>query len=282
MSGAGVKKDELPLKNSGGLFEETVPEARMPLAEHLSELRKRILVALASFLTAFGLSFAFSERIFNLLLFPLRGYLKLGGAYPYIHLVEREKSFSLVFLSPTEAFWAHIKISIIAGLILSVPVILYELWKFLSPGLLEKERKYVTPFVMAGSGLFVIGALFCFLVVLPFAIQFLLTYKTASLVPMLSVGNYMDFCLKFILAFGAIFELPVAIVLLTRMGLVTPQTLARKRKYAVLLSFVAAAMLTPTPDAFNQVLMAIPIILLYEVGVLVSRLFIKKRGRADV
>lgn len=275
MNEAGAEREEIDFKETG-LIDNKMTETKLPLTEHLSELRKRVLVALTVFIAAFSVSFAFSERIFNVLMLPLRGYLKVGRVYPYVEFVEKKASFSLVFLAPTEAFWAHIKISIIAGLIISVPVVLYELWKFISPGLLEKEKKYVGPFVITGSGLFIMGALFCFIIVLPFAMQFLLTYKTASLVPMISVGNYMDFCLKFILAFGAIFELPVVIVLLTRMGVVSPETLAKKRKYAVLLAFVAAAALTPTPDAFNQVLMAIPIILLYEVGVLVSRLFVKR------
>jgi len=131
--------------------------------------------------------------------------------------------------------------------------------------------------VVSASLLFLVGALFCFLLVLPFAMGFLLTYKTGSMTPMLSVGNYVDFCLKFILAFGAVFELPIIIVLLTRMGIVTPKTLAKNRKYAMLIAFIVAAILTPTPDAFNQTLMAVPIIVLYEVGILVSRLFVRKK-----
>jgi sec-independent protein translocase protein TatC len=112
--------------------------------------------------------------------------------------------------------------------------------------------------------------------VLPFAINFLLTYKTLTLTPMLSVGSYVDFCLKFILAFGAIFELPLLIVFLTRLGVVTPDFLAKQRKYAIVLSFIIAAFLTPTPDAFNQTLMAFPIIILYEIGIWSSRLFVPR------
>lgn len=264
-----------PDGGKGGLF-----DFKMPLTEHLGELRKRILVSLSALLISFGICFYFSESIFNVLTMPLKGYFTVVRSYPYWDFIRRKEAFSLVFLSPTEAFWAHIKISMIAGVIVSIPVIFHQFWKFISPGLLDKEKKYVGPFVFSGTGLFLAGAAFCFLVVLPFAIQFLLTYKTASLTPLLSVGNYMDFCLKFILAFGLVFELPLIIVVLTRMGVVTPEALAKKRKYAILLSFVAAAILTPTPDAFNQVLMAVPIILLYEVGVLFSRLFVR-RGRSN-
>lgn len=115
------------------------------------------------------------------------------------------------------------------------------------------------------------------MIVLPFAMNFLLTYKTENLVPMISVGKYVDFCLKFILAFGAIFELPLIILFLSRMGIVRPETLARQRKYAILGAFVVAAILTPTPDAFNQTLMAVPIVLLYEAGILLSRLLVRRK-----
>jgi sec-independent protein translocase protein TatC len=122
-----------------------------------------------------------------------------------------------------------------------------------------------------------LGALYCFFLVLPFAMGFLLTYKTGSMTPMISVGSYVDFCIKFILAFGLIFELPIAIIFFTRIGVVTPKTLAKNRKYAILIAFIAAAILTPTPDAFNQTLMAIPMIVLYEVGILISRIFVRKK-----
>ena len=147
----------------------------------------------------------------------------------------------------------------------------------MAPGLLDKEKKYAIPFVFTTTFLFLIGALFCFIIILPFAMNFLLNYKTENLQPMLSVGKYVDFCLKFILAFGAIFELPVLTVFLTKMGIVTPAFLAKNRKYAVLIAFVLAALLTPTPDAFNQSLMAIPIIILYEVGIWTSRILDRKK-----
>jgi len=171
----------------------------------------------------------------------------------------------------------HLKVSFVVGLMLALPVILHQLWKFISPGLLAKERKYIAPFVVTATLLFLAGAAFCFLFVLPFAMSFLLTYKIGALTPMLSVGNYVNFCLKFILAFGAVFELPIVIVFLTRMGVVTPKTLAKNRKYAALLAFVASAVLTPTPDAFNQTLMAVPIIILYEAGILVSRFIVRRK-----
>ncbi len=136
----------------------------------------------------------------------------------------------------------------------------------------------MVPFVLVSTVQFVAGAGFCLFVVLPFALQFLLTYKTEHLRPMLSIGNYFDFALKFLLAFGLIFELPLAMVLATRLGFLTPEFLARNRKYAVLVNFVLAAILTPTPDVFNQSLMAIPLCLLYEVGIIASRV-LRKRAK---
>ncbi|RMG02348.1 MAG: twin-arginine translocase subunit TatC, partial [Nitrospirae bacterium] len=165
----------------------------------------------------------------------------------------------------------------VAGIILSLPVILYQIWKFIAPGLLPSEKRYVAPFIIAGTGLFLIGDVFCFGVILPFAMGFLLTYKTGSLTPMISVGSYVDFTLKFLLSFGAIFELPIVILFLTKLGIVTPKTLAKNRKYAVLIAFVLAAILTPTPDAFNQTLMAGPILILYEAGIIISRIFSRKK-----
>lgn len=241
-------------------------DTKVPLTEHLSELRRRIIVSLIAFLIGFVIAFNYSEDLFRLLTLPLRSGVSSRMSSPP----------SLVFLDPAEAFWMHLKVSMIAGLIISLPVIFSQFWKFVSPGLLQKERKYVIPFVIVATIFFLIGAAYCFFLVLPFAMGFLLTYKTGSMTPMLSVGSYIDFCLKFILAFGAIFELPIAIIFFTRVGIVTPKTLSKNRKYAILIAFIVAAALTPTPDAFNQTLMAVPMIFMYEAGILLSRIFVKR------
>jgi sec-independent protein translocase protein TatC len=251
-------------------------DSKQPLTEHLTELRKRLLISVGCIFLAFFALFNFSEKLFDILMFPLKTELRLDFVSPYLHLTEKTP-ISLVFLAPAEAFWMHMKVSFVAAFIVSLPVIFLQIWKFISPGLLSKEKKYVTPFLLGATLLFLTGALFCFVIILPFAMSFLLGYKTGSLSPMISVGSYIDFCLKFILAFGAVFELPVAIIFLTKFGIVSPQTLAKNRKYAVLFSFIAAAMLTPTPDAFNQVLMAVPIIILYEVGIILSKILSRKK-----
>jgi len=258
-------------------------DEKMPLTEHLADLRKRIVTSLVVLLSAFVVCFNYSEKLFEFLMFPLRYDLDFSVRQMYIDFVPKDKlqTTKLVFLAPTEAFWMNMKVAFVAGLVLALPVIFHQFWKFVSPGLLPKERKYVVPFIFSATGLFLVGGGFCFFIVLPLAMGFLLTYKVGDvLMPMLSVGQYVDFCLKFILAFGAIFELPIVILFLTKMGIVTPQTLAKHRKYAVLLAFVVAAFLTPTPDVFNQTLMAVPIILLYEVGIWLS--YLVRRKRDDV
>lgn len=251
----------------------------MPLTEHLSDLRKRVVFPVMTVLVVFMVTFYFSESIFEIISFPLQYELRLTLADPYFHITEKPRT-SLVFLAPAEAFWMHMKIAFVASFILSLPVFFYHFWKFISPGLMPREKKYFLPFIFSATVLFIMGSLFCFLVVLPFAMTFLLGYKTDEIIPMISVGNYIDFCLKFILAFGVVFEMPLVIIFLTKFGIVSPKTLARNRKYALLFSFVAAALLTPTPDAFNQTLMAVPIIILYEIGIILSRIIHRKPKNA--
>lgn len=228
-------------------------EQKMSFLEHLGELRRRIIWSVVATGIGFLATFYFSDRIIKYLARPL--------------------SVKPVFLTPTEAFWVNMKVAMIAGLFLALPVVLYQVWLFVSPGLLKHERRFALPFVLIGSVFFAIGVTFALWVVVPFAIKFLLSYKTEDLTPVISIGSYVDFVLKFALAFGVIFELPLAITLGSRMGLVTPQFLARNRKYAILINFVIAAILTPTPDIFNQTLMAGPLIVLYEVGIISARLF---------
>jgi len=255
-------------------------DGKMPLVAHLEDLRKRIIISLISLLAAFVVAFNYSEEIFGILMFPLRYSLEFSVTGMYAQFVPTDKlhSTKLVFLEPAEAFWMNMKVAFVAALVFSLPVIFHQLWKFVSPGLQQNEKKYVFPFVISATTLFIVGGSFCFIIVLPFALSFLLSYKVGDfLMPMLSVGKYVDFCLKFILAFGAIFELPIILIFLTRIGLVSTETLKRNRRMAIVLAFVAGAILTPTPDAFNQTLMAVPIILLYELGIMLSVFFAKRK-----
>ena len=232
-------------------------DAKMSFMEHLGELRTRIVWSLVPAGVGLLVAFHFSDRILKFIARPLA---KTGS--------------QLVFLSPTEAFWTSMKLSMIAGLFLAMPVILWNVWAFVSPGLHPHERRYAGPFVLIGSLLFLGGGAFALLVVVPFAISFLVGFGQAQgIKDMISVSSHVDFVVKFTLAFGLVFEMPVVITLLAMLGVVTPQFLSRNRKYAILINFLIAAILTPTPDAVNQTLMAGPLIVLYEIGILSARIF---------
>ncbi|MBI4697995.1 MAG: twin-arginine translocase subunit TatC [Nitrospirae bacterium] len=254
-------------------------ENKLPFTEHLDELRKRIIVSVVALLVSFAACFYYSENIYSLMLFPWNNTLLFSFKMPFIALEPaKNPDLSLYFQGLAEPIWMHLKISLVAAFIISSPVIFYEVWRFISPGLVSKEKKYALPFVLIAAFLFLIGALFCFFLMLPFAVQFLLTYKTENLKPIITVGNYMDFCLKLILAFGVIFELPVVLVFLTKAGIVTTEFLAKSRKYWIVLAFVIAGIVTPTVDLFNQTLMALPMIVLYEAGILAARVLKRKES----
>ena len=256
-------------------------ELRMPFWSHLEELRKRIIRSVILIAVGFGVCFNFSEDILKLLMWPMNTKITIQTAFPFLSGVPNETQQKLHYTTLIEPFWSHLKIALITGIMLVFPLIMYQVWKFISPGLLPKERRYTGYFVMFSSLFFGIGVLFCFMLLLPFAIPFLLTYKTDNLIAIIKIGDYIDFVLKFILASGAVFELPLIIVLLSKMGIVSPDWLAKYRKYAFLASFILGAILTPTPDVFNQTLISIPIYLLYEIGILLARIFGKKKKPAS-
>jgi len=237
-------------------------EGKMSFFEHLSELRTRILWSLVGAAVGLAIALYFTNSIMRY----LGRYLKTEP----------------VFTSPTEAFWTYMKVAMIAGLFIAMPVILWNVWAFVAPGLHKHERKYAAPFVIVGSVLFLAGGAFALFVIIPFAIQFLVNFgQEQGLKPMITISSYIDFIIKFTLAFGLVFELPVVITLLSLIGVVTPQFLSKNRKYAILLNFIAAAILTPTPDIINQSLMAAPLCILYEVGIIAARIFGRRAPRPD-
>ncbi len=239
-------------------------DAKMSFFDHLAELRTRIVWSLVPAGVGLMIALYFTDRIMVFLQRPL-AKLKTPP----------------VFLAPTEYFWTYMKVAMITGLFVAMPVVLWNVWAFVAPGLHKHERRYAAPFVIIGSLLFVLGGAFALLVVIPFAVQFLINFgieKGAQ--PMISIASYTDFILKFTLAFGLVFEMPVIITLLSMLGIVTPQFLSKNRKYAILINFIIAAILTPTPDALNQSLMAGPLIILYEVGIIAARVFGKRSAEA--
>jgi sec-independent protein translocase protein TatC len=241
-------------------------EKKLPLTAHLQELRKRLIVSFIAIGAGFILCYALAESIFNILAAPLLKVMPAGG--------------SLIFISVAEAFFTYMKVAFIAGMILVSPFILYQIWAFVAPGLYQKEKRYVVPFVLGGSLFFAMGVLFGYYVAIPIGFKFLLGYATDFIKPMPSMKEYLSFSIKFLLAFGLVFEFPVVLVLLARIGVVDAKMLAHHRKYAILLIFIFAAVMTP-PDLISQVLMALPLMALYELSILLSKLFGKKAEPAS-
>lgn len=230
---------------------------RMPLTGHLEELRNRLLKALGAIGIGMVLTYSFSDRI--------------------IALLKKPGLTDLYSLHPAEAFWTTLKVSFFSGLLVALPFVLLQVWRFVSPGLLQKERRYSLPFIMLAYLFFIFGILFCYIIVLPFALSFLIGFGVKQgIEPMFSIGMYVDFSIKFLLAFGLIFELPLVLVLMSRLGLVTPAFLAKNRRYAILINAVLAAFLTPTADVFNMMLTMLPLILFYELGILGAKIFGRK------
>jgi len=237
-------------------------EKKQPLTSHLQELRKRLIISFIAVGAGFILCYAFSENLFAILSQPLLKMMPSGG--------------TLIFTSVAEAFFTYMKVAFIAGIILASPFVLFQVWAFVAPGLYRHEKRYVIPFVAAGSFFFVLGILFAYYVAIPVGFKFLLGYATDFIKPMPSMKEYLSFSIKFLLAFGLVFEFPVVLVLLARIGVIDAKTMARHRKYAILLIFIFAAVMTP-PDIISQLLMAIPLIGLYELSILLSKIFGKKK-----
>jgi len=240
---------------------------RMPLTSHLEELRRKLIIAGVSWLVAFLACYTFAEPLFDLIATPVRTALPEGT--------------SLVFITATEPFFTYLKIGALAGLLVSMPVIFWQIWSFVAPGLYQHEKRYIFPFVLASTLCFATGAFFGYQYVFPMAFKVLIEFGTGSgdINAMLSMGSYLSLSGKLLLAFGLVFELPVVIFFLARMGIVDHKMLARNRKFALLAAFLTGAMLTP-PDVFSQTALAVPFIVLYEIGIIVARIFGKKRDVA--
>jgi sec-independent protein translocase protein TatC len=243
-------------------------DQQMPLTTHLEELRRKLIIAGVSWLVAFLVCYSFSEQLFNLIAGPVRQALPEGTA--------------LVFITATEPFFTYLKIGALAGLLVSMPVIFWQIWSFIAPGLYSKEKRYVFPFVLASSFCFASGAFFGFNFVFPMAFKVLIEFGTGGgeISAMLSMGSYLSLSSKLLLAFGLVFELPVVIFFLARMGIVDYKFLARNRKFALLAAFLIGAMLTP-PDVFSQTALALPFVILYEIGIIIARLFGKRRETSE-
>lgn len=245
-------------------------DEQAPFMTHLEELRKRLMIAGGTWLVAFFVCYGFSEPLFRFVSEPARKALPPGS--------------SLVFLTATEPFFTYMKISALAAFIVSLPVILWQVWAFVAPGLYVHEKRFAIPFVMASCLCFAAGAYLGFVFLFPTIFVVLIKFGIgeAGVSAMLSMGAYLSLSMRLMLAFGLIFELPIIIFLLARMGIVDHVWLRRNRKYMVIVAFVVAAIATPGPDVFSQVALAVPFILLYEIGILLARFFGKKKEIEEV
>lgn len=247
--------------------EQVIEEGRMSFLEHLEELRSRLIRAAIAIGIGFGVCVAFGERVFSIFAAPITKLLP--------------KNSSLVFTSLPDPFFVYLKVAFITGIFLALPYVLYQVWLFVRPGLLEKEKKLAVPFIVVSTLLFYLGAVFAYFIVFPAAFQFFLSYETAELKPMISIKDYVSLVMLLMLAFGVVFETPIVIVVLGLLGVVDSSLLKKGRRYFIVLAFIIAAILTPTPDVINQTLMAIPLIIFYELGIYLLRVIEKKRKRDE-
>ncbi len=219
-----------------------------PLSRHIGNIKRRLLIIGATILVAFVIMFSVSADL--------------------IEWFKRPFADDLIFYGPAEALFASIKISFLAAIVVSMPVILHQCWKFIQPALLPGEQRWGIPLFLLASGFFALGLAFCNLVILPLVIDFFVSFGLErELKPELAVGTYVDFNVKFLLAFGFAFELPLTLTLLSRAGLVTPEQLSKFRRHAAMVALIVSAVITPDATLFTMMLMAVPLIVLYEAGI---------------
>jgi sec-independent protein translocase protein TatC len=237
----------------------------MPFLDHLEELRWRIIKCLAALIVFTCAAFPATTKLLSIL------------TYPNAHLANPAK---LIFLKPTAMIMIRMEISIAAGFIASLPVLFFQLWRFIAPGLLLKEKRAVLPILSLTVLCFAVGALFAYFVIIPVMLPFLFSMGTAFIEATINISDYMSFVLRLILVCGLIFELPVVAFFLARIGLVTPGYLIKVWRYSVVLIFIFSAIVTPTPDPFNLIIMATPLLLLYAISIAVAAMAQKKRRAA--
>lgn len=272
---AGTSGDApLPVASGGNLpaapdddeDDDDEPDKAMGLMDHLGELRMRIVRCCIAIVLGFFVCWAVVDPIFDALVNPLLAVLPKGSHAIYTTL--------------PEGFFTRMYIALVAGIFASSPVIFYQIWSFIAPGLYEEEKKYIIPIAVMSALFFASGGAFCYFVVFPYAFSFFVSFATEEIVAMPKVSDYLSFVLKLILAFGIIFEMPLFAFFLARMGVITAAMMRKARRYAVLGIFVVAAILTP-PDVVSQLLMACPMLVLYEISILVAAAFGRKAKKSE-
>ena len=250
--------------------EEREPESlpAMGFLDHLEELRKRIVYSVIAVAVGAGACWGYRERIYAIMQRPIMDALKANGL-----------SEKLVYLNPTEPFNLYLKIAALAGLFLTSPFVLYQVWMFISPGLYRREKRYVVPFMVSTITLFTAGGYFGYKVAYPRALNFLIDFSH-QFQPMITIGEYTQLFLSIVLGMGLIFELPVLVFFLSFMGIVSPGFLVKNFRYAILVIFIVAAIVTPTPDIVNMCIFAAPMVGLYALSVGVAWLVHPKQRQA--
>lgn len=240
--------DEEPLGNE-------VIDDKMSLIDHLQELRKRLITAIVAVVIGSTICYFYAAELVHFITAP---------------------AGKLYYMSPGEAFFSYLRVSFFAGFLLALPVVLYQTWAFIVPALSHKERFASFILVPTSVILFLIGLAFSYVWVLPAGIKFFMGFATEDLQPMLSLGQYLSFVISFLLPFGFIFELPLVIVVLAKFGIIGSEFLTSKRKHVLVLSFVVGAIISPTPDVFSQTMIAVPVIVMYEMSRLIVKYMLRK------
>jgi len=241
-------------------------EKKIPFTAHLEELRRRLIVCFIAVGIGFVLSYGFKEKLFQILTRPLISVMETGD--------------KLIFTGLPEAFFTYLKVAFLSGIILSTPILFYEFWMFVAPGLYDKEKRLMVPIVFLSTLFFVGGSFFGYFIVFPYGFKFFLGFASEIIRPLPSMREYLSFASKLLLAFGVVFELPLVITFLAKLGMVSVSFLKKNRKYALLLFFVGAAILTP-PDVVTQIMMALPLMVLYEISIVGAKIFGKKPSEID-
>jgi len=236
------------------------PEERLSLFEHLDELRKRIVWCVIALAIGLLIAAIFSNRIFDLLLYPLR---RVPGLDP--------SAYQITTFSPTEPFMISLKVWVVAAILMASPFLIWQLWAYVGPAFTSTEKRYFYPIVISTSALFLGGVVFGYLVVLPRGLQFLLGFNAGSFNIQNRATDYFTFVALFILAFGAVFEMPVILVLLAKVGVIDDRWLKKNRRWAIVIMAVAAAVITPSQDPFSMLAMLIPLVVLYEITIPLAR-----------
>ena len=236
--------------------QKMMDEAReLSLVGHLSELRKRLIIIAVAVIVGTCISYYYVDLLLEILLKP---------------------AGKLYYMRPTEAFFTYMKVSVVGGLVIAAPIILHQIWLFVKHALTVREKQLSNWILPVAIGLFGIGIVFSYFLVLPAAVKFFMGFATDELQPMFSIGQYMDFVLSFVLPFGFIFELPLILIILGYFNLITSRFLKTKRKIFILISFIIGAVISPTPDMFSQTMIALPMILLYETSLFVLAKIMKR------